>query len=403
MKKLLIIILYIMFLSTAMFSVVAIEIQTSSTSVPQIWTVDNEGDGDFRSIQKAINNAKPGDIIDVYSGIYREHVRIKKQVILKGMPFELGEGDDIGKPVIDGCNIGDVLVVNATGCEVSGFKITKSSMKYFMGNGIKVVSSNCIIRENILVNNFIGILVSTNVQNCSIVNNTVLYNIFGIYLMHPVNFKILNNSLTNTGLIIIATPVEVFSNNIENNKVNGKNFSMYIWVNDTIISDLNAGQVLLIGCHNVTIKNLSICNTSIGIVIEDSSDLHICNNRFENIHRGGISLQGKNCEIENNTFYNCSYGCYLEGGENFYLHHNNFIKVFKHDQPCISWIKKHQTFTESNNITFDKNYWDDWIGLRGGCFKSVPKVIPGFRKYWHKVLNILPIFEFDMHPALEPY
>ena len=58
---------------------------------------------------------------------------------------------------------------------------------------------------------------------------------------------------------------------------------------------------------------------------------------------------------------------------------------------------------ESKNITFSKNYWDDWIGLKGDIFRSIPKIIPGFRKYWHKVLNILPVFEFDMHPALEPY
>ncbi len=403
MKQLLInTILFILLLSISLPSPFAMKIQISSASDPQIWTVDNEGDGDFRSIQRAINNAKPGDIVNVYSGVYKEHVRIKKQVILRGIPFELGEGSDTGKPVIDGYDIGDVLIVQAPGCEVSGFKITKSSMKFFMGNGIKVVSNNCNICENILVDNFIGILIA-NVENCSVINNTVLYNVFGIYLVHPVNFKILNNSLTNTGLIIITNPAEVFSNNIKNNKINGKIFSMYIWVNDTTISDPNAGQVLLIDCHNVTIQNLSISNTSIGVVIGKSSDLHVCNNRFENIHRGGISLYGKNCEVDNNTFYNCSYGCYLEGGENFYIHHNNFIKVFKHDQPCISWVKKHQTFMESKNITFNKNYWDDWIGLKGDIFRSIPKIIPGFRKYWHKVLNILPVFEFDMHPALEPY
>lgn len=403
MKKVLpIIIILTIFLSTNLFSVEAIKLQTSRVNITQTWTVDNEGDGDFKSIYKAINKAKPGDIIKVYSGIYKEHIKLNKQVTLIGISSELGEGDDSGKPVIDGCGCGDVLTVETDGCKVSGFKVTKSAMKFFMGTGIKITSDNCYVQENTLENNFIGISLS-NGENCSITDNTLLYNIFGVHTIHPINCEISNNSFYNSGLTIVATAAEVVSNTIKNNTVNDKNFSMYIWINDTILSDSDAGQILLIDCHNLTIQNLDISDTSIGVIIQDSSDLHICNNRFENIHRGAISLQGKNCEIDNNTFYNCSYGCYLEGGENFYLHHNNFIKVFKHDQPCISWVKKHQTFMESKDITFDRNYWDDWVGLKGSIFRLIPKVIPGFRKYWHKMLNILPVFEFDMHPALKPY
>ena len=58
---------------------------------------------------------------------------------------------------------------------------------------------------------------------------------------------------------------------------------------------------------------------------------------------------------------------------------------------------------ESKNITYDKNYWDDWIGLKIPSLQNMPKVIPGFRKYFHKLLNVPVIFEFDKNPALEPY
>jgi len=58
---------------------------------------------------------------------------------------------------------------------------------------------------------------------------------------------------------------------------------------------------------------------------------------------------------------------------------------------------------ESTNIKYDQNYWDDWIGLKLPALQMIPKIIPGFRTYTHKWLNIFPIFEFDLNPALEPY
>ncbi len=40
--------------------------------------------------------------------------------------------------------------------------------------------------------------------------------------------------------------------------------------------------------------------------------------------------------------------------------------------------------------TWDANYWDDWIGLKSPLFKMMPRYIP---------LG----FNFDWHPASEPY
>ncbi|KAA0005125.1 MAG: hypothetical protein DRM98_00840 [Thermoplasmata archaeon] len=403
MKRTLIsIIIFTIFLLASLFSVEGMKSQNINVNAIQTWTVDNEGDGDFKQIQQAINKANPGDIIEVYSGIYKEHIKINKQIILKGISTELGAGEDSGKPIIDGNHFGDVMEINADGCAVSNFRIQNSGRTYSMKKGIKITSNNCRIINNTLQNNFVGIGLS-NTKNCVVAENILFYNIFGIYATKPNNCTISNNSLFNTGLIFSATADQLLTNTIKNNKVNNKTFYLYINKNDTTISNADAGQVEVINCNNVTIENLNIHDTSIGLITSYCSNLKIKNNTFENIHRGGISLHGNNCEVFNNTFRNCSYGCYLEGGENFYIHHNNFIKVFKHDQPCISWIKKHQTFMESKNIIFDKNYWDDWIGLKIPSMRWMPKIIPGFRTYTHKWLNIFPIFEFDMHPALEPY
>ena len=67
--------------------------------------VDDEGDGDHTSIKEALSHANPDDTIEVYSGIYPEQgIRIiKDNVTLLGISYELGEGDDSGKPIINNC------------------------------------------------------------------------------------------------------------------------------------------------------------------------------------------------------------------------------------------------------------------------------------------------------------
>lgn len=403
MKKLIIalsifLIIFISILSNS----VAIETQINKTESNQTWIVDNEGDGDFRSIQKAVNNANSGDTIEVYSGIYYEDITIDKKLVLKGMSSEFDAGDDSGAPILNGLYKKNVVVIKTDGCTFTGFKVINSAMKLRTGIGISVLSDNCKISGNIIEKTFVGIGMAGR-KNCIVTNNEILYNVFGINCGASLYCTLSNNSFFNSGLIIGSTANNVLTNIVKNNTINNKPYYLYVQLNDTTISNPQAGQVVLIDCHNLTIENLNISNTTIGLTVQYCSDITIRNSTFTNIHRGGISLFGDDCEIYGNTFENCSYGCYLEGGDNFYLHHNNFIKVFKHDQPALSWKKKHQSFMESTNIKYDQNYWDDWIGLKFPSLQSMPKIIPGFRTYFHKWLNIFPIFEFDLNPALNPY
>jgi len=49
------------------------------------WIVDNEGDGDFTSIEEAIENAESGDVIQVYSGHYHEKLVVdRNNLIIEG-------------------------------------------------------------------------------------------------------------------------------------------------------------------------------------------------------------------------------------------------------------------------------------------------------------------------------
>jgi parallel beta-helix repeat protein len=401
-KFFVILLLFSVFFISGFSAAITFNGKVSINELSSTWVVDDEGDGDFKSIQKAIKRANSGDTIEVYSGIYNEAIKIDKKLVLKGVNYEFGEGEDSGIPILNGLCKKNVLVIKADGCSLTGFKIINSKMKYYMGHGINVLSDNCVISGNIVEKNFIGIGMVGR-KNCIVTNNTVLYNVFGINFGNSLYCTLSNNSFLNSGLIISSTANNILTNIVRNNTINKKPYHMYVQLNDTHISNSDAGQVALIDCHNLTIENLNISNTTIGLMVQYCSGITICNSTFTNIHRGGISLHGDECEIYGNTFENCSYGCYIEGGNNFHLHHNNFIQVFKHDQPALSWIKKHQSFMESTNIKYNQNYWDDWIGLKIPLLQRIPKIIPGFRTFTHKWLNIFPIFQFDLNPALEPY
>ena len=108
--------------------------------------VDNEGDGDYTSIKEAVNNVNPGGTIEVYSGTYYEcGIEIHTEnVTLKGIPYELGNGSDMGKSFNNG--EGKDLVIEyimTEGVLVTGFRMENGD-----GSGRDIVniykSKNCI-------------------------------------------------------------------------------------------------------------------------------------------------------------------------------------------------------------------------------------------------------------------
>jgi len=124
MNKLFIVLLvFSMFFISGFSAIATFNMNTSTNESNNTWIVDDEGDGDFRSIQKAINNANSGDTIEVYSGIYNEDITIDKKLVLKGISSEFDAGDDSGVPILNGLYKKNVVVIKADGCNLTGFKV----------------------------------------------------------------------------------------------------------------------------------------------------------------------------------------------------------------------------------------------------------------------------------------
>ncbi len=238
------------------------------------WSVGGCGGADFSVIQEAINNASAGDTIIVHSGVYYEHVYVNKSVTLKGM----------GYPVVAANGSGSAITLNADGITLEGFNVTNSGSMWDCA-GIRVISGNNTITGNNVCNNSDGISVDSSSNN-SITGNNVCNNKYGgIYLADSSNNNtITGNTFVNNGLRVSNS----YQNTVEGNIVNGKLLVYLEDASDYTVKD--AGQVILVNCTNITVENLDLSNTDVGIELWKTENSRISNNKVSNNNCGSISL-----------------------------------------------------------------------------------------------------------------
>ncbi len=341
------------------------------TASAMTWNVDDDGGGDFSGIQEAINNASADDTIIVHSGVYYENVYVNKSVTLKGM----------GYPVVAANGSGSAITLNADGITLEGFNATNSGSMWDCA-GIRVISSNNTITGNNVYNNSDGISVDSSSNN-SITGNNVCNNKYGgIYLADSSNNNsITGNTFVNNGLRVSNS----YQNTVEGNIVNGKLLVYLEDASDYTVKD--AGQVILVNCTNITVENLDLSNTDVGIELCKTENSRISNNKVSNNNCGSISLSdssnnsitGNNASnnngdgisisdscnntiTDNNVRSNSNVGIYLSGASS-----NNAItdnNVGNNSNVGI-WLSSFVLFPFNNTIT-DNNVRNN----NGGIYLS---------------------------------
>lgn len=150
--------------------------------------VDDRGGADYKKIQDAINNAKAGATILVYSGTYNENVIVNKPLILKGID------NGWGKPIIKSSgwdewgNSHNAITLRAGNSIIDGFKTIDGN------SGIYINSSNNIIINNTLLNG--GGIRLVGSSNNIIKNNIAINNYYDIGMDFSDNNTIYNNFLS---------------------------------------------------------------------------------------------------------------------------------------------------------------------------------------------------------------
>jgi len=117
-------------------------------------TVDDDGGADYTKIQDAVDNAKEGDTIRVYEGIYEEHPMVNKRLDI------IGNGSGLSTIDGDGAKR-DVVTIPAYWVNFSAFSITGIGDD-FEKVGIRHNSSNSrIMQTNISGTDGTGIFPTT--------------------------------------------------------------------------------------------------------------------------------------------------------------------------------------------------------------------------------------------------
>ena len=234
--------------------------------------VDKSGNGDFTSIQQAINYARSGSTVYVKPGEYTELIEIKKSLSLLGEDKE----STLINPISEKNKC--AVYVGASNVFVSGFTITNEAPGLYT-QAIKIASENTKISECNIYDTPVGIAVWTD-------NNIIEDCIFrgckdeGIALLgsknNPCNYNTISNSVFYENCDAIELQYSS-GNTISSCEIYENTHSGI----DAIASNNNKN----------TISNCNIYNNDVhGIYLSSSKENKILNCEIENNFNGNIVM-----------------------------------------------------------------------------------------------------------------
>jgi len=208
--------------------------------------------------------------------------------------------------------------------------------------------------NNLVTGNLIFPIYATGIRLWSSSYNIIIKNTIskggGISIRKSSDYNIFsNNSLYFCGFRLD----ESYINNFYNNTINGKPLICLVDKSDTIIN-IDAWQIIILNCDNVTVKNQELCNTSVGIILWNSDNCSILNNNFRD-NGNGISLPSSNNNIIIDNYFNKNdFGISLGGSSNNIIMDNNFYSGHHSD---IEILNNSNNNIIKSNILYN-NYWN---------------------------------------------
>jgi parallel beta-helix repeat protein len=234
---------------------------------------------------------------------------------------------------------------NGIGPDGSGIFLSYSSNNSIFGNNITNnshgvslghCSNNSILGNNIIGITWWGISLCSSDYN-SISGNNITNNLVGISLSNASNNNISGNIFVNDGLDVSYYS---YGNLVIGNLVNGKPLVYLEGVSDYTITD--AGQVILINCELIQVKNLNLSLTTVGIQLWNTHKTTISGNNITN-NRCGIELtDSSNNGIFGNNITN--------NGGGIYLYESSGNSISRNNITTNNWVGVFLQHSSNNNI-----------------------------------------------------
>jgi parallel beta-helix repeat protein len=342
-------------------------ISISSNVEAKTIIVDISGNGNYTKIQEAINNAKPGDTINIWAGMYYENIVVDKTLTV------IGNGTS--STIINGSYQGDVVYVSGDWVNLTGFTATNSGQQpgFFYESGIKLDKADNAHIYNIFSTNNDYAICLKNSHNNLIENSNLSLNAHGSYFFNSNNNSFINNSNINSGdgiWVKNSENIKILNNtfrkifypnsvsleiNLENVKFadvrsNKMNHGFYIWGDDLAhwnshnidstnlvkkkqvlfwknrnggVVPQNNGQIILANCTGVTVSNYNFDKIIYGIILGYSSGNIVTNNKAHNSSGNIFLMHSDKNTISVNKGQNLNYGLILIGSENNTISNNS--------------------------------------------------------------------------------
>ena len=275
-------------------------------------------------------------------------------------------GGDKNNTVIDGREKGDVIKITADWVNISGFTIRNSGDVFT--SGIYIESGWNRIIGNILIDNHYGILAISPSGNNNISKNIIANNRWeGIQL-----YK--------------GSSSTISYNNIINNEF--------------------AGIRLRSGNNDIYCNNVS--GSDYGIYLDSGNKVYY---NYIHSHKTGVFIGVSSTQIYRNIIKNNALGLYimLNTNTNNTITENNFISniidATFHDV-FINFLLNWYNLKEIRMNKWDGNFWDDLPRLKSHKIIFGTMLFHLFFPLFGFLADIpigVPIFQFDWHPAREPY
>ena len=204
-----------------------IYVDDNNTAGPWDGTIDHP----YQYIQDGIDYANPDGTVFVFEGYYFENILIDKTIEL------IGENNDL--TIIDGSGNENVVRITADHIVIRGFSMINSSNNP-NNAGIKMTSDNNTITDNIIENNFHGLILKQSSDNNEISNNIIRNNKWnGLYILSTCGMNdgnlIFENRFENNSYSGIAVEDSsynyIYHNNFYENTHNAYDNSNNIWDN----------------------------------------------------------------------------------------------------------------------------------------------------------------------------